>query len=824
MTKEPPFLIRGARSHNLKGVDLVLEKGRFIVFTGPSGSGKTSLAFDTLFAEGQRKFIESLSSYAKQFIKQAPRPEVDYISGLTPSISIEQKIIPRGSRSTVSTTSEIQDIFKILYSNFAQPFCYQCGNKIQKAGKSAIQSKIQNLELGAKISIYSPLIKNRKGSHTRIFAEQNAGGYSRFLVNGVLYNYEDIPKLEAAKKHTLAVLIDRIVLKSKESDQSRLAKSLEQALAIGNGELIIESNSIFDFFSQNSTCPDCNISYPKPDPRMFSFNSSVGWCLSCEGTGEENEDEKTTKLCGSCDGGRLSKISSSFKICDISLPNLLALSCNEATNKLQLIKKDFDNSPIINALTEQALSTLDSLTSLGLGYLTLNRTMSTLSGGEAQRVRLAAVLGSPLTGVTYVLDEPSIGLHPRDTAALIQKLKDLVSNGNSVFVVEHDLETMIASDFLVDMGPGAGKEGGEILYLGPTNELLSLANNKTKSRATTLPYISGEKKVKRMALPVPTEKEEWISFGPCKAKNLNGFKAKLPLNRLTCISGVSGSGKSTLLFEELYPFVLHEIEKNKGYPIQRVVIVDQAPIGRTSRSNAATYTGVFDEIRKIMAMTPEAKIRGLSPSDFSFNVEGGRCQNCSGSGTHSVTVAFLPPVESPCPSCKGRRYLPEMSEIQFKNKDIMEILSMPVSEAANLFKNIPKIGQYLEVLNEFGLHYITLGQSSTSLSGGEAQRIKLATELFRSLRNKDSHTLILLDEPTTGLHFGDIQKLLDAFDHLLQSNNTIVLIEHNTDVIKGSDYLIEIGPEAGPNGGSIVFEGSITQCKKSKSSLIKKYL
>lgn len=924
------IIIKGAREHNLKNINLEIPRDKLVVITGLSGSGKSSLAFDTIYAEGQRRYVESLSAYARQFLGQMDKPEVDYIEGLSPAIAIEQKAISKNPRSTVGTITEVYDYLRLLFARIGRQHCYQCGQLVTKQSTDEIVNQIIQLPADSRIQILSPLVRGRKGEYQQVLASIRRDGYTRVRVDGKIYDLSEEIKLEKNKKHTIEVVIDRLMIKGEEI--SRLADSIETASKLSSGIVIVALESKQDlFFSASLACIPCSISYEEPSPRMFSFNSPYGACPVCTGLGSKLEidpdlvvpnkslsvyngalkpwgvpwerieksllsiarqynfslntpfkelkpeqqkvllygersghyyqsrygttryfggyegiipnlerryketdsemvrDEigeyMTTQPCPQCQGSRLKRESLAVRINALSIADITRMSVKEALSLFQGLSINEREELISHQILKEIKARLGFLANVGLDYLTLDRSAKTLAGGEFQRIQLSTQISSGLVGVLYILDEPSIGLHQRDNKKLLQALVTLRDLGNTVLVVEHDEETIRSADYLIDLGPGAGENGGFVVAQGSPEEVIR------KNNSLTAKYLSGELKI-----PVPRVRLQpqkgYIEIKGAKEHNLKGIDVKIPIGLFTCISGVSGSGKSTLISEILYPALAQRFSRSHLKPgwhdqvlgledLDKVINIDQSPIGRTPRSNPVTYTGTFSHIRTLFAMLPESKMRGYQPGRFSFNVKGGRCEACQGDGIIKIEMHFLPDVYIPCEVCKNRRYNRETLEVKYRGKNISDVLNMSVEEAREFFKHIPPVFNKLNTLFDVGLGYIKLGQSATTLSGGEAQRVKLSTELSRRATGR---TLYLLDEPTTGLHFADIQKLLDVLLRLRDAGNTVVVIEHNLDVIKTADYIIDLGPEGGDAGGEIVALGSPEMIVKEKRSYTGQFL
>lgn len=915
--------IQGAREHNLKDISIDIPRNDFVVITGVSGSGKSSLAFDTLYAEGQRRYVESLSSYARQFLGQMDKPDVDLIEGLSPAISIEQKTTHRNPRSTVGTVTEIYDYFRLLFGRVGKPHCHQCGRPVEATGVDQIITRLTTFSEGVKIQILAPLVQNKKGEHKEIFQNALKNGFLRVRVDGKIQEITGDEILDKKKKHTLELIVDRLVIR--EGIRSRLADSVETALREGNGNLIVietdQDKEIEHLFSTHLYCAHCQISLPEIKPASFSFNSPLGACQVCDGLGhlmefdealvvpdpslsildgaiapwsggrqfwyleilqdittalgfapntpfgklsakhkravlygyEENGHQvfegvipnlqrrfRETKSddtrdwmtrymsenpCPSCKGKRLRPESLAVKFGGETIDRLVDRSVRELIDFFHAVKLNKTEQAIADRVLKEITERLGFLNNVGVGYLTLSRSAGTLSGGEAQRIRLATQIGSALSGVMYVLDEPSIGLHQRDNTKLLSTLKSLRDRGNTVIVVEHDQETMEEADWLIDLGPGAGVHGGSVVAQGTPKEV---AKNKD---SITGQYLSGKRKIK-----TPTKRREGhqtsIVIEGASANNLKQIDVEFPLGKMICVTGVSGSGKSTLVNEILLPSIQYKLYKSRVKigkhksinglsEIERIIAIDQDSIGRTPRSNPATYTGLFTPIRELFSELPEAKLRGYKPGRFSFNVAGGRCEHCHGAGILKIEMHFLPDVYVTCDVCQGKRFNRETLEVRYKGKNIYDVLNMTVEDALPFFENIPAVNSKLQTLNQVGMDYIRLGQPATTLSGGEAQRIKLATELSR---RSDGKSLYLLDEPTTGLHFEDIQKLLNVLHELVDRGNSMVIIEHNLDVIKTSDWIIDLGPEGGDEGGQIIAVGTPEQVAEIKESYTGYYL
>jgi len=852
-TASDTIIVKGARVHNLKNITVEMPRNKMIIFTGLSGSGKSSLAFDTIFAEGQRRYVESLSAYARQFISQMAKPDVDEIIGLSPAISIDQKSGSNNPRSTVATITEIYDYLRILYARIGTPYCLECGDPISRLSKEEIQDLVMEkvyansgLPKGKQtaknlrdaiakaqtkketLSIYAPLVRGRKGEYYQLLYDLLGKGYSEVLVDGSVKSLREQVVLEKNKKHDIDVLVDKLTLEEFGDDtegvRERLSEAIERALHESEGLVRVvfsseasatraRSNDRGTLFSSKFSCPKDGYSYPEIEPRLFSFNSPYGACPECNGLGTLHffgGDE-----CPTCRGARLRPEALYVKIGGKNIVEVTALSIDEAHaffTSLTLTPKEEEISRVV---IREISDRLQFMINVGIEYLTLDRRANTLSGGEAQRIRLASQLGSKLVGALYVLDEPTIGLHARDNDRLVHTLLGLRDLGNTIVVVEHDEDTIFSGDYLVDIGPGAGVHGGEIVVSGDMDELLTAPKNKSGSR--TLAYLRGEESV-----PVP-EKRRTAEKGTLKIRggkifNIKNMNVDVPLGKLITVTGVSGSGKSSFMYEIVHKNLRARFERkyrsNDVYNcasftgseyLSRVILIDQSPIGRTSRSNPATYTGAFTHIRDLFAATSEARARGWKSSRFSFNVKGGRCEACEGKGEIAVEMHFLPTVYVSCDVCGGKRFMKETLEVEYRDKNIHDVLKMTVEEALEFFNDIPAIYDRLRTLNDVGLGYLELGQPATTLSGGESQRVKISSELYRPMTQK---TIYLLDEPTIGLHYDDVRKLIDILDKLVERGNTVMVIEHNMDLIKSSDYVIDIGPEGGDGGGKLVAKGT----------------
>ena len=809
------IIIKGAREHNLKDLDLEIPRDQFVVITGLSGSGKSSLAFDTIYAEGQRRYVESLSAYARQFLEQMGKPDVDSIEGLSPAISIEQKNTSRNPRSTVGTVTEIYDYFRLLFARIGHPFCHNCGEPITAQTVQQMVDTIGELPVGTKFHVLAPIVRGRKGEYKKELTAARRAGYVRARVNGKILDLAEDISLNKQKKHSIEIVVDRLMMKADEALSRRLADSVETALKLGHGlvGVLTEGNHMV-LYSEHLACIQCGVSYPEITPRIFSFNSPHGACPACDGIGfsmssgcPEFDEFSYTDHCSVCQGARLRKESLAIKIAGRSIAEMTRFSIQGALEFVESLELTEREQLIGHRILKEIRERLEFLNNVGLEYLTLDRPSGTLSGGEGQRIRLATQIGSGLVGVLYILDEPSIGLHQRDNRRLLQTLLRLRDMGNTVVVVEHDAETILAADHVLDLGPGAGVEGGHLVAQGPTKAVIE------NPASLTGQYLRG---MKRVTLPSrERQAKAHLTIVEARKHNLKGETVKIPLGLLTCVTGVSGSGKSTLvveiLFRSLHQLLYQKKRKLEGCKelkgvkaLDKVIDIDQSPIGRTPRSNPATYTGLFSFIRELFSNLPESRVRGYKPGRYSFNVKGGRCEACQGDGLIKIEMHFLPDIYVTCESCKGKRYNRETLDVQYKGRTIADVLDMTVAEALEFFTHIPPIKAKLQTLAEVGLHYIKLGQSATTLSGGEAQRVKLSRELSKRATGR---TLYILDEPTTGLHFADIQRLLDVLNRLVESGNTVLVIEHNLDVIRNADWILDLGPDGGDRGGQIVAEG-----------------
>ncbi len=820
------IVIKGAREHNLKNIDVEIPRDKLVVITGLSGSGKSSLAFDTIYAEGQRRYVESLSAYARQFLEQMGKPDVDSIEGLSPAISIEQKSTSHNPRSTVGTVTEIYDYLRLLFARVGRPYCFQCGDEITAQTVQQMVDAIASLPEGKKFQILAPIVRGRKGEYRKELLEMRKAGYVRARVDGKMVDLGEDVSLDKQKKHTIEIIVDRLVMKSGEALMRRLADSVETATKLTGGLVaVLPEDGNTRLYSDKLACIKCGVSYPEVTPRVFSFNSPNGACPACDGIGyvmppgcPEEEDLTQLEPCTVCHGARLRPESLSIKLAKQSIAEVTSLSVRAAADFFLSLKFTDRELVIAHRILKEIRERLGFLVNVGLDYLTLDRAAATLSGGEGQRIRLATQIGSGLVGVLYILDEPSIGLHQRDNRRLLQTLLRLRDLGNTVVVVEHDAETMQAADHVLDMGPGAGSQGGHVIAQGTPQQIMGDPNSLTGQ------YLRG---IQTVSVPQRHRRPRGMLWVVGAQKhNLKNVTAKIPLGLFTCVTGVSGSGKSTLvlevLFHSLSQLLYHKKPKIDGCKdlrgvdaLDKVIDIDQSPIGRTPRSNPATYTGLFGYIRDLYSNLPESRVRGYKPGRYSFNVKGGRCEACQGDGLIKIEMHFLPDVYVTCEVCKGQRYNRETMEILHKGKSIADVLNMTVDDALGFFEHIPLIKTKLQTLHDVGLHYVKLGQSATTLSGGEAQRVKLSRELSKRATGR---TMYILDEPTTGLHFADVQRLLDVLDRLVEAGNTVLVIEHNLDVIKNADWIIDLGPEGGDRGGEIVAEGPPKEIAKSKRS------
>jgi excinuclease ABC subunit A len=845
------IVIHGAKAHNLKNVSTSIPRDQLTVITGPSGSGKSSLAFDTIYAEGQRRYVESLSAYARQFLEQLDKPDVESISGLSPTIAIEQRTSSYNPRSTVGTVTEVYDYLRLLFARIAKAHCWSCQKPIRSQSPQQIVDFIVSSPSQSRIVILAPVVRGRKGEYQKELQNLRQRGFVRVRIDHELYDLADEIHLDKNKKHDIEVIVDRIWIKGDEGALStRVSDSVDLALKLGEGMLILEtqenskegSKTHEILMSEKFACPECHISYPEPEPRTFSFNSPVGACSECDGLGtlvqEEEEDEEDPSEsflgalsplatpCPICKGARLRKESLTFTLDGKNIYDVTSLSVGEADQFFRDLRISHRETLIADRVLKEIRDRLRFLKEVGVGYLTLARSAQTLSGGEVQRIRLATQIGSSLVGVIYVLDEPSIGLHQKDNEKLISTLLRLKDMGNTVIVVEHDSDTIQRADWIVDMGPGAGNLGGSVVASGTLKDILR------SKRSLTGKYLRGD-----LTIPVPKIRRSWtrertIKIQGAKQNNLKDIDAEIPLGVFTCVTGVSGSGKSTLIIDTLYRHLAStlyhaqvgdlSVGKVLGIDhIDKVIDVDQSPIGKTPRSNPATYTGMFGLIRELFAQLPESQIRGYSTGRFSFNIQGGRCEACQGDGVMKIEMHFLPDVYVQCETCKGKRYNRDTLEIRYKGKNIAEVLAMTGVEAIGFFEAIPSIHSKLKVMNEVGLGYLQLGQSATTLSGGEAQRIKLCKELSKRSTGK---TIYILDEPSTGLHFDDVNKLLSILQALVNQGNTVIVIEHNLDIIKVADHIIDLGPDGGKEGGNILVVGTPEEVAKHKGSYTGEYL
>ncbi len=838
------IVIRGAREHNLKNISLELPRNKMTVITGLSGSGKSSLAFDTIFAEGQRRYVESLSAYARQFLGQMDKPDVDEIEGLSPAISIDQKAHSANPRSTVATITEIYDYLRVLYARIGEPHCPICHKRIQRMTIDEMvdvllrrveeahavpkkKKKVPGVNEG-ELVILAPVVRGRKGEYHQLLQDFYASGFLEVRVDGEWYSLREPVPLERYQTHTIELMIDRVPLgwpvNGNKGLRSRLTEAVEVAMDRSEGAVLgLLDDGSEQLMSARFSCPDDGFAFPEIEPRLFSFNSPYGACSTCNGLGMK--DLFSEEVCSACQGARLRTDALHVLINGKNIVDVTSLPITNAADFFVTVNLTPTQKAIAEPVMREVLGRLSFLLDVGLEYLSLNRKAGTLSGGEAQRIRLASQIGSRLVGALYVLDEPTIGLHQRDNAKLIDTLKKLRDLGNTILVVEHDEDTIAAADHLVEIGPGAGRHGGEVVVAGPMPAILKNENSLTCA------YLRGDRKISYPAKRRPKAKENLVVVKATE-NNLKSLTVKIPLRRFTCVTGVSGSGKSTLMIDVLYRTLARRLngatfeagahEDITGIDwLDKIVDVDQGPIGRTPRSNPATYTGIWNHVRELYALTPEARVRGYQVGRFSFNVPGGRCEHCEGNGQIAIEMHFLPTVYVPCDVCKGKRFNRETLEVRYRDKTISDVLEMTIEEATKFFQDIPPIHDRTKILEEVGLGYLQLGQAATTLSGGEAQRVKLATELARRDTGK---TFYLLDEPTTGLHFEDIRKLLEVLHRLVARGNTVVVIEHNLDIIKNADWIIDLGPEGGDKGGRLVAEGTPEEVAKHPKSFTGKYL
>lgn len=830
--------IVGAREHNLKNISVTLPKNKLVVITGPSGSGKSSLALDILYVEGKRRYMESLSAYARQFLGIAQKPDFDRIDGLCPSIAIEQKTVGHNPRSTVGTITEIYDYLRVLFARIGVPHCFLCSSEIRAYSSSQIAQSVIATMQGKTIMIVAPIAREQKGEFQKELVDLMAKGYYRFVIDGVVHKLQHVTEIEKlglkkTYKHSIDVILDRITIDDQSDTLARVQEAVQKSFDLADGLCVIDLDGVRTLYSSKKMCLDCSVAFPELEPRFFSFNSPIGACRDCDGLGMQHPDDddgyylymaRQVVPCAGCKGQRLSKQALSVRVGGKNIFEICDMPIDQSLSFLQNLQLAPFEQEVAATILKETVSRLQFLVNVGLSYLSLTRTARTLSGGEGQRIRLAKQVGCALSGVLYVLDEPSIGLHQRDNDRLIDTLHSLKDLGNTVVVVEHDIDTIMVADYVVDMGPAAGIHGGQVTAVGTPQELMQNPNSLTGS------YLSGKREI---AVPERHRTtDQFLTLKHARKNNLQDVTVTFPLKVLCCVSGVSGSGKSSLIFEELVPTVQKELEsflkwklvdtnKIEGVEhIQDMVQIDQSPIGRTSRSNPATYIGIFNQIRDLFAMLPESKARGYQVGQFSFNVDKGRCHTCSGEGIIKVSMHFLPDVIMTCKSCGGKRYSKETLHIMYKDKNIADVLDMTALEALEFFKAHSMIKKRLQLLCDVGLDYVKLGQPATTLSGGEAQRIKLVNELAKRGQN----TLYILDEPTTGLHSHDIVKLLVVLNRLIDKGNSVIVIEHNLDVLKTADYIIDLGPEGGNKGGMIVAQGTPEQVAHSAQSHTGKYL
>ncbi|MDD4661666.1 MAG: excinuclease ABC subunit UvrA [Candidatus Pacebacteria bacterium] len=836
------IIIRGAREHNLKNVSLEIPREKMIVFTGLSGSGKSSLAFDTIFAEGQRRYLESLSAYARQFLGGMQKPDVDEIEGLSPAIAISQKAHNSNPRSTVATITEIYDYLRVLFARIGKPYCPECNILIEKMSMDEIVDRIKEKigESEEEVTILSPVIRGRRGEYYQLMQDLYESGFLEVRIDSKIKKLTERVIIEKGKKHNIEVVIDKFNKTKKDKDfEFRLSEAVETAIDLSDGLCVLKIGEKEDVFNTSYSCPKCGFSFPEIEPRLFSFNNPFGYCEYCKGIGTESF--LSDKPCPVCEGKRLNKNALSVKINNKNIWEITSFNIQDAFDFINKLKLSDKEKEIAENILNEIKNRLKFLLDVGLNYIDLNRSSGTLSGGEAQRIRLASQVSTKIVGALYVLDEPTIGLHQRDNDKLVKTLRNLCDVGNTIIVVEHDEDTILTSDWIVDFGPFAGEHGGNVVFSGPLEAMLFNTNPKSEIKIVgdSKKSLTGKYLRKEVSIEVPKNRRMVDKFSPmlevrdAYANNLKHINVKIPLQRFVCFTGVSGSGKSTLMNDVIYNYTVNKKLRIEGFEkgvkeiknldyIDKVIKIDQSPIGRTPRSNPATYTKVFDYIRELFAATEEARIKGFKPGRFSFNMPSGRCEHCEGRGIIEIEMHFLPNVEVVCDVCKGRRFNRDTLEVHYKGKNIAEVLNMTIEEASLFFKDIPQIYEKLKVLNEVGLGYLRLGQSATTLSGGEAQRVKLSKELAKRNTTK---TLYLLDEPTTGLHYEDVKKLLIVVQKLVDQGNTVLVIEHNLDFIKTADWVIDLGKEGGDFGGEIIAEGTPEDLSfKSTTSYTGKYL